>query len=75
MANRAAGGITNEAWNQLQTIYADLDKFVKLVGLEYTDDDEYVCTNSDQVDEDWCDEELLASLENAHTDLGFFLGK
>ena len=74
-SKEATGGITDEAWNQLQKLYTELDKFVKLVGLEYTEDGEYVCTNSDQVDDDWCDYEMLASLENAHADLGYFLGK
>ena len=69
------GGVTTEVWNLLEKIYADLDQFVNLVGLEYTEDDEYVCHNTDQVDEEWCDEEMLASLDTAHADLGYFLRK
>ena len=74
----AKGGVTNEVWNQLQKVYAELDKFVNLVGLEYVVEDDfegYVCHNQDQVDEEWCDDEMLASLENAHADLKYFLRK
>lgn len=67
--------ITPEVWNQLQKLYKDLDSVVNLIGLEYTEDDEYVCNNTDQVDEGWCDYEMLESLSCLHSDLGYFLGK
>ena len=67
--------VTEEVMQTLKKIYEDLDIFINLVGLEYTDDDEYVCNNKDQVDEEWCDEEMLASIENSYQDIGFFLGK
>ena len=70
------GNITNEVWNQCQRVYTELDKLVNLIGLEYdADQDIYVCHNEDQVDPEWCDDEMLASIENAHADLGYFLGK
>ena len=65
--------VTEEVMEALEKLYEALDVFVKLVGLEYTDDDEYVCNNRDQVDEEWCDDEMLESIENAHADLGYFL--
>ena len=67
--------ITEEVMEMLNKIYNDLEKLVNLIGLEYTDDDEYVCNNRDQVDEEWCDEEMLRSIEHAYQDIGFFLGK
>ena len=70
----APGGVTNAVWDQLNRVYAELDKFINLVGLEY-DGDEYICHNEDQVDPEWCDYEMLESIENAHADLGYFLGK
>lgn len=67
------GGVTNEVYNQCKKVYQELDKLVNLVGLEYDIDDGYICRNTDQVDEDWCDYEMLESLENAHADLKYFL--
>ena len=67
--------ITEEVMKALEKLYEDLSAFIDLVGLEYTDDDEYVCNNRDQVDEEWCDEEMLASIENSYQDIGFFLGR
>ena len=67
--------VTQEVMDLLSKLYDVLDEFVNLVGLEYTDDDEYVCHNRDQVDERWCDDEMLASIENAHVDIAYFLGK
>ncbi len=72
---QSTGGVTNEVWDQLNKVYAELDTLVNLIGLEYDVDDGYICRNTDQVDEVWCDEEMLESLENAHSDLGYFLGK
>lgn len=67
--------ITKKVIKRLEKIYDALEKFINLVELEYTDDDEYVCNNRDQVDEEWCDEEMLASIENAYQDIGYFLGR
>lgn len=68
--------VTQEVMDMLKELYGVLDKFVNLVGLRYDhDEDEYVCDNRDQVDEEWCDDEMLASIENAHADIRFFLGK
>ena len=72
---KASGGVTPEVWNQLEKVYADVTKLVDLIGLEYTDDDEYVCNNTDQVDPEWCDEDLLSSLDTLRMDLGYYLGK
>ena len=59
----------------LQKIYEALGEFIELVGLEYTEDDEYVCHNRDQVDEEWCDDEMLESIDCAYSDIGYFLPK
>ena len=67
--------VTKEVWEALEEIYRALDKFVKLVDLEYTDDDEYVCHNREQVDEVWCDYDMLESINNAHGDIRYFLRK
>ena len=68
--------VTKEVMEMLKKLYDVLDSFVNLVGLEYDfDNDEYICINKDQVDERWCDDGMLRSIENAHTDLGFFLGR
>lgn len=68
--------VTTEVMEILKKLYDVLNSFVNLVGLEYDfDNDEYICINKDQVDERWCDDDMLRSIENAHTDLGFFLGK
>ena len=57
----------------LEQVYAALDSYVKASGLTYDfDTDEYIFTN---VEEDDCDREMKASIENAHTDLTFYLGK
>ena len=69
------GRITNEVWEKLESVYKELDELIGLIGLEYTDDDEYVCHNTDQVDEEWCDYEMLESINCAWQDIGYFLGK
>ena len=71
-----SGSCTDRVWVQLETIYEALDMFMRTVGLEYIfEDDKYNCKNEDQVDPDWCDDDMLRSIENAHADIGFFLGK
>ena len=67
--------ITEQVMQSLEELYKALEKVINLVGLEYTDNDEYVCNNRDQVDEEWCDEDMLADIENSYQDIGFFLGK
>lgn len=67
--------VTEEVMEMLNKIYNDLENLINLIDLEYTDDDEYVCNNRDQVDEEWCDEEMLISIEHAYQDIGFFLGR
>lgn len=67
---------TQEVIDILEKIYADIDKFIKLVGLDYNgDDEEYICLNTDQVDKDWCDREMLESISTVYDDIGFFLNK
>ena len=59
--------------SKLEKAYKALDVFVKATKLEYdVDDDEYYMRNVKECD---CDREMLASIENAHADLGYFLGK
>ena len=65
--------VTKEVWELLQRIHKDIDEFIQLVGLEYTDNDEYICHNREQVDEEWCDEEMLDSICTAYNDLDYFL--
>lgn len=68
--------VTQEVIDTLEKIYTDIDKFIKLVGLNYNGDDEkYMCSNTDQVDKDWCDREMLDSISTAYDDIGFFLNK
>ena len=68
--------VTEEVMDALEKLYKVLDDFVNLVGLKYDyEEDEYICTNRNQVDERWCDDEMLASIENAHVDIKFFLRK
>ena len=67
--------VTKEVIKALEKIYEAIDEFIRLVDLEYTDEDEYVCHNRDQVDEEWCDYEMLESISCAHGDIGFFLGR
>lgn len=71
---KSKGGVTQEVWDQLEKVYADLDTLVNMIGLDY-DGDDYVCTNTDQVDPEWCDEEMLDSIDAARADLKYFLGK
>ena len=67
--------VTKEVMEMLKRLYETLDSFVNLVGLEYDyEEEEYFCHNRNQVDEHWCDKEMLASIENAYADIGFFLG-
>ena len=71
----AAGGVTHQVWDQLNRVYDELDNLVALIGLEYDlDTDEYVCDPS-QVDEEWCDRELLDSIDALHGDLKYFLNR
>ena len=71
-----SGSCTDRVWNQLETTYAVLDIFIKAVGLEYDyEKDEYICKNEYEVDPDWCDDDMLRSIDNAYADIGFFLGK
>lgn len=67
--------VTKEVWKALEELHKMLGEFIDLVELEYTDDDEYVCHNEDQVDEEWCDVEVLEDIMNSFTDIGMFLGK
>lgn len=68
--------ITEKVWELLEKVYESLHEFVELVGLEYDyDDEEYVCKNLDEVDEEWCDDEMLEALENSHMNLRYFFGK
>ena len=67
--------VTEEVMQALDKLQTALGDFIFLVGLEYTDDDEYICNNRGQVDEDWCDEEMLASIDQAFVDISFFLGR
>ena len=67
--------ITDEVMELIKVLYGNLEELIELIGLEYTDNDEYVCHNTDQVDEKWCDEEMLADIENAYQDIGYFLGR
>lgn len=66
--------VTEKVMELLKEIYKNLDELVNLIGLEYTEDEEYVCHNRDQVDEEWCDEEMLESISCAHSDIGYFVG-
>ena len=66
--------VTKKVMELLKKIYKDLDEFIDLIGLEYTEDGEYVCHNRDQVDEEWCDDEMLESIDCLHSDLEYFLG-
>jgi len=68
------GNITPKVYEQCKKVYKELDTLIKLIGLEYDfDSDEYICTNTDQVDEDWCDREMLSSIDTAYADLKYFL--
>lgn len=68
--------VTEEVMKQLEDIWKKLGDFIDLVGLFYDSaEDEYVCYNRNQVDEDWCDREMLEDIENAREDIGYFLGK
>jgi hypothetical protein len=59
--------------NKLEKLYKALDVFVKATGLEYDgEEDEYIMS---KVKDDDYDREMLASIENAHADLKYFLSK
>ena len=74
MAN-AKGGVTPEVWDQLNRLYDELDDLIDLIGLEYdVETNGYVC-DPEQVDEEWCDEEMLDSIDALHQDLKYFLSK
>lgn len=68
------GNITQEVWDRLEKIYSEVSALNNLIGLEY-DGDDYICTNTEQVDPDWCDDDLLSDLDCLQSDLGYFLGK
>lgn len=68
------GNITQEVWDKLEKIYSEVSALNNLIGLEY-DGDDYTCTNTEQVDPEWCDRELLEDLDCLQSDLGYFLGK
>ncbi len=53
-----------------EELYTVLDKFVKATGLKYdAEEDEY----KTDIELD-ADREMLASIENAHSDLSYYLG-
>lgn len=73
---RAEGGVTPEVYLQCERVYAEVKKLYNLIGLDYDfDNDEFICNNLDNVDPDWCDRDLLASIDHLYSDMGFFLGK
>ena len=65
--------VTEAVMEILKKIHDDIQQFMDLVGLEYTEDDEYVCNNRDQVDEDWCDRDMLDSIATAYNDIDYFI--
>lgn len=68
--------VTDKVWIKLNKLYEILSEVKELIGLDYDyDSDEYICKNKDQVDDDWCDREMLSSIDHALNDIGFFLGK
>lgn len=70
------GNVTQDVWNRLEKIYSEVAALNDMIGLEYDiDSDDYICTNQSQVDEEWCDRDLLADLDTLQADLGYFLGK
>ena len=71
----AKGGVTDEVWNQLNRVYDELNKLVNLLGMEYDIDTNSYTFNPDQVDPEWCDDELLDSIDTLYGDLNYFLGK
>ena len=60
-----------EIMNEATKLYKALDRFVKITGLHYNDDGEYKV----KLRNFKCDYEMLASIENAHADLRYYLGK
>jgi hypothetical protein len=70
------GNVTQDVWNRLEKIYSEVAALNDMIGLEYDiDADDYICTNQSQVDEEWCDRDLLVDLDTLQADLGYFLGK
>lgn len=68
--------VTNKVWILLDKVYENLKELSDLIGLVYDyDSEEYVCKNKDQVDDNWCDREMLASIDHAINDIEYFLGK
>lgn len=67
--------ITEAVMEILKKIHKDIEEFIDLVGLEYiVDNGEYICHNRDQVDEEWCDEDMLDSISTAYNDIDYFIG-
>ena len=58
--------------NKLEKAYKALDVFVKATGLEYDGEDARIMSKEENYDPY---SEMLASIELAHADLGYFLGK
>lgn len=67
--------ISNEVKESLKKISADIEKFHKLIGLELVDTDSwtYVCRNRDQVDEEFCKEDLIDYTVTAYNEIQEFL--
>lgn len=58
--------------NKLEKIYKALDVFVKATGLEYDGEDARIMSKVEDYDPY---DEMLASIELAHADLKYYLGK
>ena len=73
---KAGGSVTPEVYSQCEKVYAEVEKLYNLIGLDYNfDEDEFTCTNTNNVDPEWCDDDLLRSIDHLYEDMGFFLGK
>ena len=58
---------------EAEALFEQLDMFVSRTGLRYNyEEDNYVMDKVYNCD---CDDEMLASIENAHADLKYYLGK
>lgn len=57
---------------KLEKVYKALDVFVKATGLEYDGEDARIMSKVEDYEPY---DEMLASIELAHADLGYFLGK
>lgn len=61
--------MTEEKWNALEELYDALDKVINLCNVRYCyEDDEYYADFN-------ADRECIASIENTHADLSYFLRK